>query len=225
MPISSNELLNLKNMLNSFGAKLVAVSKTKSTDEILSVYKMGHFVFGENRIQELREKVPLLPEEIQWHAIGSLQTNKVKYIAPYISLIHSVDSPRLIHEIDKQAKRYDRIIPILLQIKIAKEQSKHGFEFDELITWLNETDLRQFNNVLFAGVMGMATFTEDMDQVRKEFKMLKGYFDQLKESWFNSDSFKEISMGMSGDYKIALEEGATLVRIGTLVFGSRMGAN
>lgn len=221
MPISSNELLNLKNMLNSFGARLVAVSKTKTTDEIMAVYRMGQVVFGENRIQELREKVPLLPHDIQWHAIGSVQTNKVKYIAPYVSLIHSADSPKLIDEIDKQARRHNRIIPVLLQIKIAKEQSKHGFEFDELISWLNQIDLRQYKNVLFSGVMGMATFTEDMDQVRKEFKMLKRYFDRLKESWFKEESFKEISMGMSGDYTIALEEGATLVRIGTLVFGPR----
>ncbi len=220
MPISAKKLLSLKKCIQSFDAELVAVSKTKIPSEILEVYNMGQRVFGENRVKELREKQPQLPSDIEWHAIGNLQTNKVKYIAPFINLIHSADSPHLLDEINKQAARNNRIIPVLLQIKIAQEESKHGFDYQELCDWLSTTDLALYPHLSFAGVMGMATFTTDLKQVRIEFMQLKKYFDYLQKEFFN-EAFKEISMGMSGDYEIALEEGATLVRIGTLIFGSR----
>lgn len=208
--------------LAPYEAKLVAVSKTKSEDDIMRLYDMGQRIFGENRVQELVAKAANLPEDIQWHEIGHLQTNKVKYIAPFIDTIHAVDSIKLLKEINKQAAKHDRVINCLLQFHIAKETTKFGLDYEgaaELLQFLKDNPM---TNVRITGVMGMGTFTDDMDQVREEFKTLKSIFDRLKIDWFEKeDSFKEISMGMSGDYPIALEEGATMVRIGTLLFGAR----
>ena len=221
MPISANDLNNLKEFIEKYQAQLVAVSKTKSVEEIKSIYDMGHLDFGENRVYELREKQPLLPEDIRWHAIGNLQRKKVKYIAPYIYMIHSVDSVALLQEIEKRAAANERTISILFEIKIASEASKHGFDFEELNKALAQMNFDNFSHVEFAGVMGMATFTDDQNQIKEEFSALKQYFDLLKSKYFDNNTFKEISMGMSGDYELALKEGATIVRIGSKIFGAR----
>lgn len=202
--------------------KLIAVSKTKPVEAIMGLYEKGQRIFGENRVKELEEKHAALPKDIEWHAIGHLQTNKVKYIAPFVSLIHSVDSPRLLAEIDKQAGRNDRVIDCLLQFHIAEEETKYGLDLPEAEALLSSDGFSQMKNVRVVGVMGMATFTDDMEQVRREFHQLKSIFEKLKSRFFDeADAFREISMGMSGDYKIAIEEGSTMVRIGTLLFGAR----
>lgn len=206
----------------SKNVKLVAVSKFHTVDEIKEAYNDGQIHFGESRVQEITEKQPLLPDDIKWHFVGSLQRNKVRFITPFISLIHSLDSERLMREIDKRAKSANRIINCLLQIHIADEDSKSGFSPDECRQFLAAGNWKKFTNVQLAGVMGMATFTDDTAQVRNEFKQLKALFDEFKTQYFaDDDSFKEISMGMSGDYTIAIEEGATIIRVGTLIFGER----
>jgi len=202
--------------------KLVAVSKTKPAEDIREAYDAGQRVFGENKMQELLAKQPLLPNDIKWHFIGHLQTNKVKYIAPFVSLIHAVDSLKLFKEINKQAKNNDRVIDCLFQFHIAEEYSKFGLNFEKAVSILTNEEYKQLKNIRIVGVMGMSTFTEDMGKVRKEFQTLKNIFDRLKNDFFSAeDHFKEISMGMSGDYKIAIEEGSTMVRIGTSIFGER----
>lgn len=202
------------------GATLVAVSKTKPVDAIREMYDAGQRDFGENKVQEMQEKAPQLPDDIRWHLIGHLQRNKVKYIASYVHMIHAVDSPELLAEIDKQAARVNRVIPVLLQVHIAEEETKFGFDAEELRAFLGDRPVYQ--NVRISGLMGMATFTDDMTQVRKEFHGLKLLFDELKQTYFAGDEhFMHLSMGMSSDYEIALEEGSTLVRIGTLLFGAR----
>lgn len=204
------------------GVCLVAVSKTKPLEQILELYHAGQRVFGENRVQELVPKHEALPKDIQWHLIGHLQTNKVKYIAPFVAMIESVDSLKLLQEIDKQATRNNRIIDCLLQFWIALEDTKFGLTLEEARALLDSPEYAALQHVRVAGVMGMATFTEDMDQVRREFQSLKQIFDALKQDYFpNAPWFKEISMGMSGDYQVAMEEGSTMVRIGTLLFGPR----
>lgn len=203
-------------------AALVAVSKTKPVEQIMQLYEKGHRDFGENRVQELTPKQEKLPEDIRWHMIGHMQTNKVKYIVPFVHLIHSVDSFKVLKEINKRARNVDRVIPCLLQFKIAKEDTKYGFDPTTAKEMLDSEAFQQLENVKITGVMGMATFTEDEDLVRSEFKKLKQIFDQLKGDYFaDAPNFKDISMGMSGDYKIALEEGSTMVRIGSLIFGAR----
>ncbi|HHN47838.1 MAG TPA: YggS family pyridoxal phosphate-dependent enzyme [Bacteroidales bacterium] len=202
--------------------KIIAISKTHAPEQILEVYRTGHRLFGENRAQELIDKQPLLPEDIQWHFVGHLQTNKVKYIAPYVSLIHSIDSLKLLKEVNKQAQKNKRIIDCLLQFHIAQEESKYGLSRDKAAGLLGSEDYKKMHNIRIAGVMGMATFTDDMNRVRKEFQTLKSYFDFLKTNFFADDrGFSEISMGMTGDYKVAIEEGSTMVRIGTAIFGER----
>ena len=204
------------------GVKLVAVSKTKPTDVILEAYRTGQRVFGENKPQELTLKWNTLPKDIEWHMIGHLQTNKVKYIAPFVSLIHSVDSPKLLAVIDKEAEKNGRTIDCLFQMHIAEEETKFGFDYTELDNFLGSGALDEFKNVRIVGVMGMATFTEDDAQVRYEFHNLKEIFLKLKQRYFASCSyFKEISMGMSDDYPIAIEEGSTIVRVGSAIFGER----
>jgi len=204
------------------GVTLVAVSKTKPNEAILEAYAGNQRVFGENRVQELTDKSEALPKDIEWHMIGHLQRNKVKYIAPFVSLIHAVDSLRLLEEIDKEAKKNKRVIRVLLQFHIADEETKYGFSQQEVRELLNSESFNAFDNVMVAGVMGMATFTDNEAQVRKEFQTLKRIFDALKAEFFaTQDGFKEISMGMSGDYQIAIEEGSTMVRIGSSIFGSR----
>lgn len=202
--------------------QLVAVSKTRSDDEVLSLYQKGQRDFGENRVQELLGKKDDLPSDIRWHVIGHLQTNKVKYLVDFVAMIHSVDRLKVLKEINKQAKKVDRVIPVLLQFHIAEEDSKFGLDEQEAKALLESDAYKQMENISIEGVMGMATFTEDTAQVRKEFKMLKRIFTQLKTTYFpDSPAFKEISMGMSGDYRIAVEEGSTMVRIGSLLFGPR----
>ncbi len=201
---------------------LVAISKTKPNEAIMEAYEAGQKVFGENRVQELTQKHEELPKNIKWHMVGHLQSNKVKYIAPFVHLIHGVDKPKLIKEIDKQAKKHDRVIDVLLQFHIAEEETKFGFNYEEAEEMLSNPKFKEYENVRVCGVMGMATFTDDEEQIRKEFKQLAQFFQQLKNNYFkNSEYFKEISMGMTNDYKIAIEEGATLVRIGSLIFGKR----
>ncbi len=202
--------------------KLVAVSKTKPVSDILSAYHNGHKVFGENKAQELINKQPQLPADIKWHFIGHMQSNKVKYIAPFVHLIHSVDSLKLLKEINKQAQKNKRIIDCLLQFHIATEETKFGLDYEEAAEILNSESYSMMENISITGVMGMATFTEDETKIRSEFKRLKDIFENLKQEFFqNNVNFKEISMGMSDDYSIALEEGSTIVRIGSAIFGTR----
>lgn len=201
--------------------QLVAVSKTKPVEAILDLYAQGQRIFGENYVQELVEKQALLPQDIEWHFIGHLQTNKVKYIAPFVSCIHSVDSFKLLQEIDKQALKYNKVIRCLLQFHIADETTKFGFDTEGVADMPLE-EMLNLKNVSIGGVMGMATFTDDKQQVRQEFKSLKRVFDVLKDSAFKDKPyFNDISMGMSDDYKMAIEEGSTMVRIGSLLFGKR----
>jgi hypothetical protein len=203
-------------------ATLVAVSKTHPPERIMELYELGHRDFGENRQSELVEKYEKLPKDIRWHFIGHLQSKKTKYIAPFVYMIHSVDSFKLLREINKQAERNDRIIDCLLQFKIAKEESKYGLEARNIREEFTQEALQEFRSVNIRGVMGMATFTDDMDQVRTEFKKLKAFFDELKLTRFpEKEDFDQISMGMTGDYKVALEEGSTMIRVGTLLFGER----
>jgi pyridoxal phosphate enzyme (YggS family) len=201
---------------------LVAVSKTKPASDILEAYQAGQRHFGENKVQELCDKQALLPNDICWHLIGHLQTNKVKYIAPFIHLIHSVDSLKLLLEINKQAAKQNRTITILLQFHIAQEETKFGLNLDEAIEILNSDAFKNCENVVIQGVMGMASFVDNPEQIRKEFRTLKYYFDFLKNSYFATNlDFREVSMGMSGDYQLAIEEGSTLVRVGSSIFGGR----
>lgn len=209
--------------IESENVRLVAVSKTKPIEDLQEAYQAGQRVFGENQVQELANKYEKLPKDIEWHLIGHLQSNKVKYIAPFISLIHSVDSLKLLVEINKQALKNDRIIDCLLQIYIADEETKYGLGFDEAIELLESQEFNELKNIRIVGVMGIATNTESQKQIRDEFYELKTLFDGLKLAYFkNEASFKEVSMGMSADYKIAIEEGSTLVRIGSDIFGQRV---
>ena len=212
-------LQNILSELEPYQAKLVAVSKYRSTEAIQELYDQGQRDFGENRVQELIIKQPQFPEDMRWHIIGHLQSNKVKFIAPFVHLIHSVDSAKVLEVINEEAKKNHRIIDVLLQFKIAEEDSKYGFDTASTKELLESSSFGKLANVRVCGVMGMATFTEDQQQIKKEFQQLKGIFDELKESYFASeDSFREISMGMSGDYVLALEEGSTMVRIGSKLF-------
>jgi pyridoxal phosphate enzyme (YggS family) len=201
---------------------LVAVTKTKPVVDLEEVYKAGQRIFGENKVQEMVEKYDQLPKDIQWHLIGHLQTNKVKYIAPYVHLIHSVDSLKLLAEINKQGAKCQRVISVLLQFYIAKEETKFGLDFEDTSQLLNSEEYKSFKNIQVVGVMGMASFTDDELIVKEEFSQLKELFSKLKSTFFqHDDSFKEISMGMSGDYQLAIEQGSTMVRVGSSIFGGR----
>ncbi len=197
---------------------LVAVSKTKSNNEILEAYHAGQRVFGENKIQEMTQKWSELPKDIEWHMIGHVQRNKVKYMAAYVALIHGVDSLKLLKEINKQAKKEQRVIPCLLQIHIAEEETKFGFDGDELKALIDSRVIQELEHVQIKGLMGMATFTENAEQIRKEFKTLGSMYQALRKEL---PDITELSMGMSGDYSIAIEEGSTMVRIGSSIFGVR----
>ena len=202
--------------------QLVAVSKTKPVEMIQEAYNAGQRVFGENKAQELAAKQPELPGDIEWHYIGHLQSNKVKYIAPFVSMIHAVDSLKLLKEINKQAAKNNRVIECLLQFHIADEQSKFGLDLQGAQDILESDEFLHFENISIVGVMGMATFTDDKEQVRDEFRTLENYFNVLKSHYFKfNPAFKELSMGMSGDYKLAIEEGSTMVRLGSTIFGAR----
>lgn len=199
--------------------ELVAVTKTRPVVRIMQFYELGHRVFGENRVQELREKYDAMPKDIQWHMIGHLQSNKVKYIAEFVSMIHSGASHSLLKEIDKRARSHQRNIDVLLQIKIGQEEAKSGWSLNQLIDELKEGKIQDLSNLNIRGVMGMTTFTADEDTIRNEFSTLKKSFDQIKDVFYSDqDSFDTVSMGMSGDYKIAIEEGSTMVRIGSLLY-------
>lgn len=201
---------------------LIAVSKTKPVEDVIEAYNAGQRIFGENKVQEMSAKHEVLPKDIQWHLIGHLQTNKVKYLAPFVSLIHSIDSEKLLKEVNKEALKNDRIIPCLLQFHIAKEETKFGFSFDEAKELLESDSFLSFNNIKIVGIMGMASFTEDEDIIRSEFQTLHDYFQIIKSHYFKfNPEFKEISMGMSGDYAIAIEHGSTMIRVGSTIFGSR----
>ena len=212
MPIASN----LKATQNSLPKEvtLVAVSKTKPNTAILEAYQAGQRIFGENKVQELAQKSEKLPKDIAWHMIGHLQTNKVKFIAPFVSLIHGVDSLKLLKEINKRAEQNNRIIDCLLQVHIATESSKFGFGMEEVESVLNQAE--EFKNIRITGLMGMATFTNDTQQVVDEFKSLKTVFDSIK-----NEHITTLSMGMSGDYKLAIEQGSTMIRVGSAIFGHR----
>ncbi|HUH35402.1 MAG TPA: YggS family pyridoxal phosphate-dependent enzyme [Moheibacter sp.] len=197
--------------------ELITVSKTQSNESIQTLYDAGNLVFGENRVQELIEKQAVLPQDIQWHLIGHLQRNKVKYIAEFVHLIHSVESESLLKEINKQAKRFERTIPCLLQIRIATEETKFGLEAADALVLLT-TYASKYSNVEIVGLMGMATFTSDENQVRNEFKALKRIFDDFQKL---DERIQVLSMGMSGDYAIAIEEGSNMVRVGSAIFGQR----
>jgi len=202
--------------------KIIAISKTKSPAQILEAYNTGHLMFGENRVQELTEKAGILPEDIQWHMVGHLQTNKVKQIIPFVRLIHSVDSLKLLGVINAESLKINKIQDCLLEVYIAREETKFGFNETELETILRSKEFAEFHNVRIVGLMGMATFIENETVIREEFRNLARIFKKTREEFFtNQDHFRELSIGMSGDYKIAIEEGSTMVRIGTLIFGER----
>ncbi len=222
MSIASNlEALRLET--EAVGVQLVAVSKTKSNSDIMEAYEAGQRIFGENHVQELVEKAELLPKDIQWHMIGHLQTNKVKYISPFISLIESVDSLKLLKEINKHAQKSKRTIDCLLQVYIAEEETKFGFDHAELIELLRDDEFLELKNVRVCGLMGIASNTDSQKVVKAEFYELKMLFDGIKASFYRKDEyFSILSMGMSSDYKLAIEEGSTMVRIGSTIFGKRV---
>lgn len=213
-----NNITNLRQTLPP-GCRLVAVSKTQPLDKIQEAYASGQRDFGENRVQELTTKYEQLPQDITWHMIGHLQTNKVKYIAPFVSLIHSVDSPRLLEEIDNQAGKAGRVIDCLLQLHVAQEETKYGLTEEEARMLLTSPAVRTYQHIRIQGLMGMGSLTDNTEQVRREFRALKALFDRLKqESLPPNTSMTILSMGMSSDYKIAIEEGSTMIRIGTSLF-------
>ncbi len=219
MTIREN-LLKIKNEIPK-NVKLIAVSKTKSDSDIMEAYNTGHKVFGENKVQEMVDKYNSLPKDIEWHFIGHLQTNKVKYLAPFVNLIHGVDSLKLLKEINKQGVKNNRTINCLLQFHIASEDAKFGFYKDEAIELFQSPEFNSMKNIRIVGVMGMATYTDDENQIRQEFANLKSYFSEIKENHIVQDYFSTISMGMSADYKIAIEEGSTMIRLGSSIFGIR----
>ena len=217
----SENIISIKSQIPS-SVKLVAVSKTRPVSDILTAYNSGQRRFGENRVQEILEKKDLLPKDIEWHLIGHLQSNKVKYVVPFISMLQSVDSLKLLTAINSEASKIKRVIDCLLQIHIAAEETKFGFSMNELEEVFEKKAFSELKSVRICGVMGMATFTTDLTRVKLEFSYLKDCYNTLKNRYFNADlQFNEISMGMSGDYETAIEEGSTIIRIGSLIFGER----
>lgn len=215
-------LKNIHQELAPYNAQLVAVSKTYPIKVLQAAYDCGQRDFGENRVQELVEKAEALPKDIRWHFIGHLQSNKVKYIAPFVHLIHAVDSFKLLKEINKRAASHERTIDVFLQFKIAEEDTKYGYDATEIFDMLKQQPWQKLENVRITGVMGMATYTDDQTQVAREFSQLQTYFNRLQETYFSAlPYFQEISMGMSGDYPLALKHGSTMVRIGSKIFGQR----
>ncbi len=216
------ENLNIVRATVPSNVTLIAVSKTKPVSDLQEAYDAGQRIFGENKALEMRDKYQELPKDIQWHFIGHLQTNKIKYIAPFVTLIHAIDSLSLLEAVDKEAAKNNRVIDCLLQFHIAQEETKFGLDIEEAKSLLESESFKNLKNINICGVMGMATFTDDVAQVRNEFKNLKNIFETLKENYFKTSGFfKEISMGMSDDYSIAIEEGATMVRVGSKIFGAR----
>ncbi|MEM7298974.1 MAG: YggS family pyridoxal phosphate-dependent enzyme [Bacteroidota bacterium] len=202
--------------------QLIAVSKTKPVEAVSEAYEAGHRDFGENKVQELVGKEEVLPKDIRWHMIGHLQRNKVKYIAPFVHLIHGIDTKKLLIEVNKQGQKNDRVIQCLLQIHIAQESTKFGFDQQEVQAFLDSETFAGLTNVKVCGLMGMATLTDDQDQIKQEFRSLKALYDQIDAHYDAPNiEMKTLSMGMSGDYKLALEEGSTMIRVGTAIFGAR----
>lgn len=221
MSIAAN-ISSIKKEIGNSDVKLIAVSKTKPIESIVEAYEAGQRLFGENMVQELVEKHERLPKDIEWHLIGHLQSNKVKYIAPFINLIHSVDSLKLMQEINKQALKNNRIIDCLLQLEIADEETKFGMDMGEAIELLRSDEFKELKNIRICGVMGIATLTDNPKITAEEFYELNTFFRGLKDTFFRKDAaFKEISMGMSGDYKLAIEKGSTMIRLGSTIFGVR----
>lgn len=212
--------VNLKNLLESIPAhvRLIAVSKTKTNEMVMEAYHAGQRAFGENMVQELVKKQEFLPKDIEWHLIGHLQTNKVKYIAPFVSMIHSVDSYKLLHEINKRAAQHNRVIECLLQIHIAREETKFGLDVEEAEALFRSEEVRKFQHIRISGFMGMATNTDNQDIVRNEFKTLKDIFERFARE---NQTIRFLSMGMSSDYIIAIEEGSNMIRVGSVIFGER----
>jgi hypothetical protein len=222
MAINLEAYRKIKQLANEKNAQLIAVSKTKPNESILELYNIGQRLFGENKVQELTAKQEALPKDIEWQLIGHLQSNKVKYIAPFVALIHSVDSLNLLQEINRQAQKNNRTINCLLQMYIAEEETKFGLNETELKELLNGATYQELQNIRICGLMGMATNTTNEPQIAKEFTHLKNVFDNTKMEFFSdAPFFKELSMGMSSDYKIALQKGATLIRVGSVIFGER----
>ena len=219
MSIATN-LLGIKTSLPEH-VTLVAVSKTKPVSDLMEAYEAGQRIFGENKIQEMADKWEQMPKDIQWHMIGHVQTNKVKFMAPFVSLIHGVDSLKLLQEINKQALKNNRIIDCLLQIYIAEEETKFGLDQDELDSLLASNEFKELKNIQIIGLMGMATFSDNKDQIKKEFTQLKTIFDKTKTLEIENCQLETLSMGMSGDYQLAIECGSTMVRIGSSIFGGR----
>lgn len=219
MSIKQN-LNNIKSQLPEY-VTLVAVSKTKPVSDLMQAYEVGQRIFGENKIQEMADKWETMPKDIQWHMIGHVQRNKVKYMADFVDLIHGVDSLKLLKEINKEAIKHNRVINCLLQIKIAKEDSKFGLSAEEAKTVISSDEFSELKNIKVIGLMGMATFTDNMQQVENEFKFLKYTFDDLKLKRLDNFNLETLSIGMSGDYPLAIDCGSTMVRIGSSIFGSR----
>lgn len=202
--------------------RLIAVSKTKPVKLLMQAYQAGQRDFGENKVQEMVDKYDQMPKDVRWHLIGHLQTNKVKYIAPFVHMIHSVDSEKVLRTIQKEAAKNDRAIPCLLQVHIAEEETKYGLSDEEIRNIASEKIIAAMPNVRIVGLMGMATFTEDQEQIKKEFRHLKSLFDEIKKMGLTGMEMKELSMGMSSDYQIAMQEGSTMVRVGSSIFGERV---
>lgn len=216
-----NKITFFKREIESKDCKLIAVSKTHSAEKVMEAYEAGQRIFGENKVQEMVAKWEVLPKDIEWHLIGHLQTNKVKFIIPFVSLVHSVDSQKLLEEINKQGKKVNRKINCLLQVHIAKEETKFGFSEQEIMALLESGVLATLDFVNIKGLMGMASLTSDQNLIRNEFTSLKNLFEKIRKKAISNLEIEELSMGMSSDYKLALEEGSTMVRIGTAIFGDR----
>ncbi len=224
--VIKNNIVKFSALLAPSNARLIAVSKTHPVEKIQEAYAGGQRLFGENRVQEMQEKQPLLAADIAWHLIGHLQTNKVKYIAPFVSLIHSVDSLRLLEEINKQGEKYNRVIHCLIQVFIATEETKFGLDATEVVDLVCSSRVATLAHIQIDGLMGIASLSENKEQVREEFRSLKGLFEKLRRMPLSPNvQMRELSMGMSSDFQLALEEGSTLVRIGTAIFGDRESAH
>ena len=223
MSITKN-IHEINTSLSGTSARLIAVTKTKPIEDLQAAYDANCKIFGENKVQEMVQKWEVLPKDIEWHLIGHLQSNKVKYMASFVAMIHSIDSVKLLQEVDKQALKNNRVIDCLLQIYIAQEETKFGLSQEEALEILDSQEFKGMKNVRIVGVMGMATNTDNQEQIRTEFRGLKAFFDKLKSNYSDSENIqlKEISMGMSGDYLLAAQEGSTLVRVGSAIFGNRL---
>lgn len=220
--INQRQYLDLKAYTDERNVGLVAISKTKPVSQLMEAYELGQRIFGENKAQEMADKHPQMPEDVEWHFVGHLQRNKVKTIAPFVSLIHSVDSEKLLSEINKEAAKQNRLIPVLFQIHISQDESKYGYTYDGLRDQLKAKNPSNYANVAIRGLMGIATLTDNEEQIQHEFRALKEFFNELKADYFSNDpDFTELSMGMTSDYHLAIAEGSTFIRVGSYIFGAR----